>query len=135
MWKFSCYDGSTINSQYIIGDVVKIKDFGYTYPTYTDAFEALNIDRELYYNESNPKFSRLKTFTSDELRTYRNDNFVIIDICVHCRGQLLYLVRHPQTNIYFVCDKNAIKMNKNIPKEITKSLRDKNNNKILIRLI
>lgn len=132
-YTYKCTNGEYIESKFELGDVVKVTSFGSTYTSYFDAFKAMNVSGNDIINDGMGHY-KLRTFNYEEFEEYKNDNYVIIDMCVHCRGYIIYLIRHIRTNIVFVIDDNGIKLNRFIPTHITRSLRTKNENKILTYL-
>lgn len=132
-YTYKCNNGEYAKSNFEIGDVVKVTSFGQTYSIYADAFMAMNVDENYFIKNSNGQI-KLKTFSDEEFIKYKNDNYVIINMCVHCRGYVLYLIKHIKTNILFVIDEDGVKLNKSIPTHITRSLRVKNETKVLTYL-
>lgn len=130
---YKCDNGKYIESNFELGDVVKVINFGNTYPIYVDAFRAMNVDENNIINKGRGQY-KLKTFTDEERDKYKNDNYVIIDMCIHTNGYIIYLIKHIKTNILFVIDDDGIKLNLCVPPHITRSLRAKNENKVLIHL-
>lgn len=130
MRKYHSDNNKIITSNFEIGDVVKVKDYGNVYAFYAAAFQHFGIPKR-YVKKENGVF-KLNYSTQEQL-DMKYDNWVIIDIAIHgiYDDIILFYIKNIKRDIVLIIDKFGIEKNTKIPKQITKNLRKCNENKII----